>query len=112
MLTTTSIRWPSVVIAGLAAFSRSAFFLVVNFSWRVFSRAISSAEGLSRSEARLPSRITGVPLGMSRARGSMPATAGMSRERAMMAAWDVELPERRTEAQDLCAVQVGRVGGR
>ena len=55
-------------------------------------RWISASSGLRRSCPLLPSSTTGLPFSSSRARGSMPATAGMSSARAMIATCEVAPP--------------------
>jgi len=55
---------------------------------RVRIRATSSSVTFIRSVPLAPSRITRVPSAMSSARGSIPATAGMSRDRARIETCD------------------------
>ena len=51
-------------------------------------RAMSAVDGFRRNVPLVPSRITGVPFARSSARGSIPATSGISSDRARIATCD------------------------
>ena len=85
-------------------------FVARSARWRM--RSISSADGFSRSVPLPPSRMTGVPLATSSARGSMPASAGMPSERARIATCEVAPPRMVAKPTTAPAVQRRGVGRR